>query len=134
MNAPSVSALVPSPGSARYRVSLLAVLGWALTGCSHPAQVDRASLVARAEAMAPQDARVADLYQHACRACHVVATSGAPITGDRDAWHDRWKKGLPKLVENAVTGLNGMPAGGQCVRCTLADYEALIRFMAAETP
>jgi len=134
MKAPAVSALAPRPGIARPRVSLLAVLGWALAGCSHPAQGDRASLIAHAEAMAPQDTRLADLYQHACRACHIVATSGAPLTGDRDAWHDRWKKGLPKLVDNAVAGLNGMPAGGQCVRCTLADYEALIRFMAGEAP
>ena len=65
---------------------------------------------------------------------NVVATSGAPLTGDRDAWRERWKKGLPKLVDNALAGLNGMPAGGQCVRCTVADYETLIRFMAGEGP
>ena len=105
-----------------------------LASCSGPKPVDRAALAARAEALQPADARIADLYQHACRACHVVATSGAPLTGDRDAWRERWKKGLPKLVENAIAGLNGMPAGGQCVRCTAADYETLIRFMAGESP
>jgi cytochrome c5 len=103
-----------------------------LLACSDPKPVDRAALAHRAEALQPADARIADLYQHACRACHVVATSGAPLTGDREAWHERWKKGLPKLVDNALAGLNGMPAGGQCVRCTVPDYEALIRFMAGE--
>ena len=63
-----------------------------------------------------------------------MATSGAPLTGDRDAWQARLKKGLPALVGNAIGGLNGMPAGGQCVRCTAADYAALIRFMAGEAP
>lgn len=92
------------------------------------------ALAARAEALAPADPRLNDLYQHACRACHVVAASGAPLTGDRDAWRERSKKGISKMVDNAVAGLNGMPAGGQCVRCTVADYEALIRFMAGEAP
>jgi cytochrome c5 len=105
-----------------------------LVSCADPKPVDRAALVLRAEALQPVDTRLADLYQHACRACHVVATSGAPLTGDRDAWHERWKKGLPKLVDNAIAGLNGMPAGGQCVRCTAIDYEGLIRFMAGEGP
>ncbi len=105
-----------------------------LASCADPKPVDRAALALRAEALQPADPRIADLYQHACRACHVVVTSGAPLTGDRDAWRERWKKGLPKLVDNAIAGLNGMPAGGQCVRCTAADYEALIRFMAGEAP
>jgi len=104
----------------------------ALAACDHPAPVSREVLLARAETRMPSDRRLADLYQHACRACHVVATSGAPLTGDPDAWHERLKKGLPKLVDNSIGGLNGMPAGGQCARCTLADYEALIRFMAGE--
>ena len=104
-----------------------------LVACDRAAPADRATLVASAERLAPTDPRLADLYQHACRACHVIATSGAPLTGDRDAWHERLKKGLPKLVGDSIGGLNGMPAGGQCARCTLADYEALIRFMAGES-
>jgi len=111
---------------------MLVVVTALLAACSGAKPIDRAALVARAEALQPADARLSDLYQHACRACHVVATSGAPLTGDHDAWRARWQKGLPKLVDNAVAGLNGMPAGGQCVRCTLADYEALTRFMAGE--
>ena len=103
-----------------------------LAACDRAAPADRATLVASAERLAPTDPRLADLYQHACRGCHVIATSGAPLTGDRDAWHERLKKGLPKLVGDSIGGLNGMPAGGQCVRCTLTDYEALIRFMAGE--
>jgi cytochrome c5 len=121
-------------GRRRAAVAALLCAGVLVAACSRPKPVDRAELVARAESMLPADARLADLYQHACRACHVVTASGAPLTGDRDAWRDRWKKGLPKLVDNAVAGLNGMPAGGQCVRCSVADYERLTRFMAGEEP
>jgi cytochrome c5 len=101
-------------------------------GGSHP--VDRAALAANAANLTPADARLADLYLHACKSCHVIAASGAPLSGDQEAWQARMKKGLPALVTSAIAGLNGMPAGGQCVRCTAADYEQLIRFMAGESP
>lgn len=113
-------------------VSLCAGLLLWVAGCARPQSVDRATLLARAVTLTPADPRLADLYQHACRACHVVATSGAPLTGDRDAWQVRLNKGMPVLVVSAIAGLNGMPAGGQCVRCTADDYQLLIRFMAGE--
>ena len=98
-------------------------------------KVPQSALAARAAQRTPADPHLTDLYAHSCRPCHVNAASGAPLTADRDAWRDRWKKGLPVLVASAVQGFNGMPAGGQCARCTVADYEALIRFMAdAENP
>jgi cytochrome c5 len=52
------------------------------------------------------------------------------LTGDRSQWDARWTKGLPALVQSTVTGLNGMPPGGQCFACSAADYEALIQFLA----
>ena len=108
-------------------VIILAVV----TGCSRtePAAA-RADVVARAQAMAPADARLAGLYAQSCKACHITPDSGAPLSGDREAWAPRWAKGLPALVQSSVGGLNGMPAGGQCFACGPADYEALIRFMA----
>ena len=36
----------------------------------------------------PADARLADLYSHACRNCHANASSGAPLSGDREAWQE----------------------------------------------
>jgi cytochrome c5 len=107
----------------------------AVTACGGSPRPDRAALAAQAAQRTPADPHLTDLYAHSCRPCHVNAASGAPLTADRDAWRDRWKKGLPVLVASAVQGFNGMPAGGQCARCTVADYEALIRFMAdAENP
>lgn len=105
-----------------------------LSACSPPPQ-DRNALAAVAAQRQPADARLANLYSHACRNCHANVSSGAPLTGDREAWHDRWRKGLSVLLTHTLQGFNGMPAGGQCFSCTSADYTALIRFMSdAEHP
>lgn len=80
--------------------------------------------------MTPADPRLADLYAHACKACHAAPASGAPLAGDRAAWKPRVGKGLAGLMTSVVGGYKGMPAGGQCFACTSEDYRALIRFMA----
>lgn len=107
-----------------------------LAGCGGPqASKAAAPAVAITEAesakLRPRDPRLAQLYESSCVACHTVRDTGAPLTGSRAAWDPRWQKGLPALVESAVAGRNGMPAGGQCFACSREDYEALIRFMAA---
>jgi cytochrome c5 len=89
-----------------------------------------AETAARATALTPADARLAELYAQSCRTCHTALDTGAPLAGDRASWAPRWKKGMPALLASTVGGLNGMPAGGQCFSCTPEDYEALIRFMA----
>jgi len=99
-----------------------------LTGCGASSTADHAAAGAASQRL-PADARLADLYTHACRNCHAAAASGAPLAGDRTAWRDRWSKGPDVLLRNTLQGFKGMPAGGQCVRCTVPDLEALIRFM-----
>jgi cytochrome c5 len=37
---------------------------------------------------------------------------------------------MAALRASTISGLNGMPAGGQCFGCSAQDYEALITFMA----
>lgn len=81
-------------------------------------------------ALAPADARLATLYAGACKACHTVTDSLAPLTGDRTQWDPRWTKGEAALLASAIQGKGGMPAGGQCFECTPDDLKALIRFMA----
>lgn len=78
----------------------------------------------------PADARLAQLYEHSCKACHAMPGSGAPLVHDHSAWAARWAKGLPVLRDHAIIGFQAMPAGGQCAVCTPADYEEMIRFMA----
>ncbi|MBD9375065.1 cytochrome c5 family protein [Rhizobium sp. ARZ01] len=81
-------------------------------------------------ALKPADARLAGLYDQACKSCHTVKDTGAPLTGDRTLWEPRWQKGETELLRSIVSGFNGMPAGGQCFACSPNDFQALIRFMA----
>jgi cytochrome c5 len=114
------------------RTPLLALgLAVALGACqAQTPPASPAQIAARAAAMTPPGARLADLYAHACKACHAVPGSGAPLAGDRAAWAPRARKGMAALTQSIVAGRNGMPAGGQCFSCSLDDYRALARFMA----
>jgi cytochrome c5 len=110
-----------------------------LCGCSResapsPSEVAQAAARAAVHAatLRPADERLAALYDHSCRACHANAQANAPLTGVRAAWLSRLKKGKPELLQNVLTGFNGMPPGGQCFTCTTADFEALIDFMSKE--
>jgi cytochrome c5 len=103
-----------------------------LSGCTRhgAATMPSQGAIEHAAAATPSDPRIAELYRQSCRACHAVAGSGAPLTGDRQAWDDRWEKGTEALRSSAISGMEGMPAGGQCFACTPQDYDALILFMA----
>jgi cytochrome c5 len=109
-----------------------AALASLLSGCTRHSEPTTPSkdAIEQAAAATPSDPRIAELYQQSCRACHAVVGSGAPLTGDRKAWDDRWEKGTEVLRSSAISGMNGMPAGGQCFACTPQEYDALIRFMA----
>lgn len=91
-----------------------------------------AQIAARAAVLKPTDAHLAELYERSCKACHAEPRANAPLTGDRAAWKMRLAKGRPALVQSVLTGVNGMPAGGQCFTCTPREYDALIAFMADE--
>jgi len=100
----------------------------ALMGCdAHPPTRPTAEQLAT---LTPSNRRLAELYEHSCKACHAKPESGAPLVHDWAAWDSLWSKGLPTLVDHAVVGFQGMPAGGQCATCEWQDYENLIRFMA----
>ena len=82
--------------------------------------------------LTPVDPRLAELYAGSCKACHVVADSGAPLVHDAKAWAPRWKQGEAVLLDHVVQGYKAMPAMGQCASCTPADFKALTRFMAGK--
>lgn len=109
------------------RLVLLAAAGLALAACSKPAAtaapVDVASL-------RPADPRLAELYEGACKTCHVTPGSGAPQTHDHAAWAPRWKQGEGVLLDHVIQGYRAMPALGQCAACAPDDFKALIRFLA----
>ena len=51
-------------------------------------------------------------YEASCSVCHATDMMGAPKVGDVDVWKDRVDNGVEKLYDNAIHGLNGMPAKG----------------------
>ncbi len=113
-------------------LALASLIALPACGGSNGTPAARPSPISEAQsaAMKPASAHLAQLYETSCKACHTVRDTGAPLTGDREAWDVRWAKGEKVLTRNAVAGLNGMPPGGQCFACKPADYDALIRFMA----
>lgn len=51
-------------------------------------------------------------YYIACAACHETGASGAPVTGDPDAWADRSSLWQAVLADHANRGYMDMPAKG----------------------
>lgn len=105
-----------------------------LVGCGDTGSPDGASAGKSAPAasrdLSPQDAEIASIYNRSCRSCHVVAGTGAPLTGDVAAWKPRLDKGMDALVTSVVEGFGGMPPFGFCMDCDVEQFEALIAFMA----
>jgi cytochrome c5 len=110
--------------------SLVSCAPLLFAACGGPPPPSPAAIAARAATLRPAEARLAELYERSCKACHAEPRANAPLSGDREAWKLRLAKGKGALVQSVLTGINGMPAGGQCFTCTPNDYEALITFMA----
>jgi len=100
-----------------------------LPGCDRE---DPAVVEARAQKMKPAEPRLAEIYGRACRSCHTVRDSGAPLAGDARAWQPRLAQGMDTLTQHAVQGFKNMPPRGLCPDCTAEDFRALIAFMSAK--
>ncbi|MCV2356941.1 c-type cytochrome [Paucibacter sp. B2R-40] len=108
--------------------------GIALLAACGPAKQEQALAARRAEQLRPADARLAALYERSCLNCHARADSGAPLTGQPEAWGLRSARGLPALVQSAKQGLGAMPAMGLCADCSDVDLRDLITFMQSPSP
>ncbi|NLS14433.1 cytochrome c5 family protein [Vibrio sp. SM6] len=71
------------------------------------------------------------VYNTYCMACHSTGVSGAPISGDSDAWAPRIAQGQAVMLEHALTGFNAMPAKGTCMDCSDDEIQAAIDHMLA---
>jgi len=69
-------------------------------------------------------------YEGYCSACHTMGAAGAPKLGDKAAWDAILKKTpIAKVYENAIHGINGMPAKGTCSSCSDADIKLTVDYM-----
>ena len=53
-----------------------------------------------------------EAYEKSCAVCHKTDMMGAPAVGDKHTWETTLKKGIDKVYENTIVGLNGMPPKG----------------------
>ena len=51
-------------------------------------------------------------YEASCAVCHGTDAMGAPEVGNKKAWAAVLKKGIDKVYNNAIHGINGMPPKG----------------------
>ena len=70
-------------------------------------------------------------YMASCFACHSTGAAGAPKVGAGMSaeWEPRLEKGLDAVVQNAINGVNTMPAKGLCFDCTDEDIRAIVEYM-----
>ena len=70
-------------------------------------------------------------YMSSCFACHSTGAAGAPKVGAGMSaeWKPRLEKGLDAVVQNAINGINTMPAKGLCFDCTDEDLRAIVEYM-----
>ena len=70
-------------------------------------------------------------YMASCCAGHSTGAAGAPKVGAGMSaeWEPRLEKGLDAVVQNAINGINTMPAKGLCFDCTDEDLRAIVEYM-----
>ena len=74
-----------------------------------------------------------DIYQGACKVCHGSGLTGSPKFGDVEAWSARIPKGMPILIQHAITGFTGdtgvMPPKGGRVDLSDKQVENAVAYM-----
>ena len=73
------------------------------------------------------------IYAQSCSRCHEKGLNGAPMTGDQAAWAPRLKKNFDVLLNNALRGINAMPAKGGCEQCTGTEIIAATKYMVQQS-
>lgn len=76
---------------------------------------------------------VVKTYQNACKMCHDTGLNDAPKTGDAAVWQKRLGQGKQAIYNNALTGINGMPAKGG--RMDLSDemVKSIVDYMLVQS-
>lgn len=70
-----------------------------------------------------------EVYKTACFACHETGVLNAPKYGDKAAWAPRVQKGVDALYNNAIKGLNQMPAKGGRVDLSDDEVKQVVDYM-----
>lgn len=84
---------------------------------------------APAKAAAPTERTGQKVVQIQCGTCHLTGENGAPKIGDRTAWVQRLKRGMPEVVRSAFNGHGAMPARGGLADITESEMRNAITYM-----
>ena len=68
-----------------------------------------------------------------CAACHDSGTLAAPIVGDVAGWAPRIAKGIETLYNNAINGINNMPAKGGNGALSDDEVKAAVDYMVSKS-
>ena len=79
---------------------------------SEPKTLDTNTAIEKRESLTADERINADIYKVSCAVCHSKGLANAPIYGDAKSWQARLKRGKTSLYDNAINGINGMPAKG----------------------
>lgn len=90
-----------------------------------------AATVATAAAAVSEARSGEAVYNTACTACHSTGAGGAPKLGDVAAWAERIAQGNESLYNNAINGLNAMPAKGLCMDCSEEEIKLSVDYLVA---
>jgi cytochrome c5 len=69
------------------------------------------------------------VYDGLCKTCHATGVAGAPMLGSDQLAARFAERGVDGLVQNAINGLNAMPARGGNPSLTDAQIQAAVEFM-----
>lgn len=72
------------------------------------------------------------IYSATCLACHGAGVLGAPKFGDKAAWQPRIAKGIDTLHQNALAGLQMMPAKGGNAALSDQDVKDAVDYMVSK--
>jgi cytochrome c5 len=119
-----------NPASVAHTKERIKPVAGAYTGEDGAAAIQEAAVTVTPEQTAAFDGSLDAemIYTSVCSICHATGAAGAPRPGT-EAMAQRAEKGLDVLMQNALNGLNAMPARGG--RSDLSDeqVQAVVEFM-----
>lgn len=115
------------------RTWLLAIFSICLSACSGLA-TNSPSFETEFSPPAFSDAAIDEAvmakWSRSCALCHITGEAGAPVVGDSGEWRRRLQQGEQVVMTHVLEGFNSMPPLGYCMACELADFRAMIAYMA----
>lgn len=73
-------------------------------------------------------------YEQYCAMCHNTGMANAPRRDDAAHWTARVAEvGLATITNNAITGINAMPARGMCATCTDEQIGEIVQYLSGVT-